>query len=89
MLGAAGGFEGRTMTEAGRVRPFGLTAEQHEIIAMARDFAAREITPFVGEWDREKHFPIDVIRRTAALGMAGIYVREDVGGSALSRLDAR
>lgn len=55
---------------------------------MARDFAAREITPHAIEWDQQKHFPIEVIRRTAALGMGGIYVRQDMGGSGLSRLDA-
>ena len=37
---------------------------------------------------RRKHFPVDVMRKAAALGMGGIYVREDVGGSALTRLDA-
>ena len=55
---------------------------------MARDFATKEMAPFALEWDAKKHFPVDVIRRTAALGMGGIYVREDVGGSGLSRLDA-
>src|SRR5262249_29158719 len=44
--------------------------------------------PKAAEWDETKHFPVDVIREAAALGFAGIYVREDVGGSALSRLDA-
>jgi len=69
-------------------RPFTLTQEQSEISAMARDFAANELAPHAVEWDQRKHFPLDVIRRTAALGMGGIYVREDVGGSGLSRLDA-
>ncbi len=55
---------------------------------MARDFAANELSPHAVEWDQCKHFPLDVVRRTAALGMGGIYVREDVGGSGLSRLDA-
>jgi alkylation response protein AidB-like acyl-CoA dehydrogenase len=77
-----------TMSEAGKGKPFALSEEQQEISAMARDFAAREMAPFAVEWDREKYFPGAVIRRTAALGMGGIYVREDVGGSALSRLDA-
>ncbi len=40
------------------------------------------------EWDDKKHFPVDVIRETAALGIGGIYIREDVGGSGLTRFDA-
>jgi len=39
-------------------------------------------------WDEQRHFPVDVMRAAAALGMGGIYVREDVGGSGLTRLDA-
>ena len=40
------------------------------------------------EWDADKHFPVDVLREAAELGMAAIYCREDVGGSGLRRLDA-
>ena len=69
-------------------RPFSLTQEQLDISAMARDFGAKELAPHAVDWDQRKHFPLDVIRRTAALGIGGIYVREDVGGSGLSRLDA-
>jgi alkylation response protein AidB-like acyl-CoA dehydrogenase len=67
---------------------FELGEEQLAIRAMAEEFAAERIAPFALEWDREKYFPVDVIRECAALGMAGIYVREDVGGSGLTRLDA-
>ena len=48
----------------------------------------RRLLPHALEWDEKKHFPVDVIRETAPLGMGAIYVREDVGGSALSRFDA-
>lgn len=67
---------------------FTLTEEQRAIREMARDFAAERLAPNAIEWDQTKHFPIDVIRETASLGMAGIYTREDLGGSGLSRLDA-
>ena len=40
------------------------------------------------EWDETNHFPTDVLREAAELGMAAIYCREDVGGSELRRLDA-
>jgi len=67
---------------------FALTDEQRAIEEMARDFAARNLAPKAIEWDETGHFPEDVVRSVGALGLAGIYVREDVGGSNLSRLDA-
>jgi alkylation response protein AidB-like acyl-CoA dehydrogenase len=66
---------------------FGLTPDQSAIQHMARDFAAGEIAPHAVAWDQAHHFAIDVVRQAAALGMCGIFVREDAGGSGLSRLD--
>lgn len=67
---------------------FELTEDQIAIRDMARAFAREEIAPYALEWDEAHHFPIPTLKAAAALGMAGIYVRDDVGGSALSRLDA-
>jgi hypothetical protein len=67
---------------------FALSDEQLAIQEMARNFAAQELAPYAAEWDEKKRFPVDVIRKSAALGLAGIYTREDVGGSGLGRLDA-
>ena len=67
---------------------FSLTSDQLAIRNMASEFAAEKLAPKAIEWDQNKHFPINVMREAAALGMAGIYVREDVGGSGLTRLDA-
>ncbi len=67
---------------------FDLTGDQRAIQEMARAFAEDRVAPHALEWDREKRFPSDVIRETGPLGLGGIYVRDDVGGSALSRLDA-
>ncbi|MDJ1158948.1 isobutyryl-CoA dehydrogenase [Chelatococcus sp. SYSU_G07232] len=67
---------------------FALTEEQIAIRDMARGFADEKLAPEAVRWDEEKHFPVDVMREAAALGMGGVYVREDVGGSGLSRLDA-
>ena len=55
---------------------------------MARAFAAEVFAPHAIEWDEAKHFPVAEMRKAAALGMGGVYIAEDVGGSALSRLDA-
>lgn len=67
---------------------FALDEEQIAVRDMARAFAAEKIAPHALRWDEEKHFPVDVMREAAALGMGGIYIRDDVGGSGLTRLDA-
>jgi len=67
---------------------FSLTDDQRAIEDAARAFADAELAPNSARWDEEKHFPAEVLRKAAELGFAGLYVREDVGGSALSRLDA-
>uniref|UniRef100_H9G4C1 Acyl-CoA dehydrogenase family member 8 n=1 Tax=Anolis carolinensis TaxID=28377 RepID=H9G4C1_ANOCA len=65
----------------------GLTEEQKEFQKVAFDFAAKEMAPHMAEWDEKEIFPVETIRRAAQLGFGGIYVRPDVGGSGLSRLD--
>ena len=67
---------------------FDLTQDQQAIWDAAHAFAAAELAPHSARWDEDKHFPVDVLRQAASLGFAGIYVREDVGGSGLGRLDA-
>ena len=67
---------------------FELTEDQAAIRDMALSFARDELAPNAVEWDQKKHFPTDTLRATGELGMGGIYVSEDHGGSALSRLDA-
>ncbi len=67
---------------------FELTEEQRAIEAMARKFAAEKLKPFAAEWDAKEVFPVATLREAAALGFAGIYVKADVGGSEMSRLDA-
>jgi hypothetical protein len=67
---------------------FDLTDDQRAIEDAARAFAEAELAPHSARWDEEKHFPVDVLKKAAELGFAGLYVQEDVGGSALSRLDA-
>ncbi|MGD9806318.1 MAG: acyl-CoA dehydrogenase family protein [Hyphomicrobiaceae bacterium] len=66
---------------------FALTEEQAAIQETALAFARERIAPGASEWDEKGIFPIDVIRETAALGMAAIYVDAEKGGSGLSRLD--
>lgn len=65
-----------------------LTDEQSALRDAAQSFADDKLAPKAIEWDAESYFPVDVLREAAALGLGGIYIAEDVGGSALSRLDA-
>jgi alkylation response protein AidB-like acyl-CoA dehydrogenase len=67
---------------------FELSEERRAIQDMARSFAAERMAPQAGEWDREQIFPVETLREAAALGFGGLYVRDDVGGSGLGRLDA-
>jgi alkylation response protein AidB-like acyl-CoA dehydrogenase len=67
---------------------FELSSEQRAFQATARQFARDEIMPQARDWDESEVFPVEALRKAATLGFGGIYVKEDVGGSALSRLDA-
>ncbi len=67
---------------------FELTEDQTLIQDAARKFAEDRLKPFAAEWDEKKHFPVDVLKESAEMGFAGIYTRDDVGGSGMSRVDA-
>ncbi|MBX3520466.1 MAG: acyl-CoA dehydrogenase family protein [Xanthobacteraceae bacterium] len=67
---------------------FELSSEQQAFRDAAKAFAREEMMPRAREWDEKSIFPVEQLRAAAALGFGGIYVKEDVGGSALSRLDA-
>jgi len=67
---------------------FSLGEEQIAVRDMARAFADDVFAPNALAWDEAKHFPVAEMRKAAELGMGGVYISEDVGGSGLSRLDA-
>lgn len=67
---------------------FALNDDQIAVRDMAREFAAEKIAPHAIKWDEDKFFPLDTMREAAVLGMGGVYIRDDVGGSALTRFDA-
>jgi len=66
---------------------FGLDNDERVIADTAAAFADKRLAPYALEWDASNHFPVDVLREAAELGMAAIYCREDVGGTGLRRLD--
>ncbi|WP_141014702.1 acyl-CoA dehydrogenase family protein [Nocardioides sambongensis] len=61
--------------------------ETRAVVQAVRKFAESELAPHAIAWDRDKHFPVDVIKRAGELGLGGIWIAEDVGGSGLTRLD--
>ncbi|XP_072342964.1 isobutyryl-CoA dehydrogenase, mitochondrial isoform X1 [Scyliorhinus torazame] len=65
----------------------GLSDDQKGFQKVAFSFALNEMAPHMAEWDQKEHFPVEVMRKAAQLGFGGIYVRPDVGGSGLSRVD--
>ncbi len=60
---------------------FDLTQDQREIQALTRDFAQAEIDPHAAQWDREHHFPRELLGKLAELGLMGVCVPEEYGGA--------
>src|SRR4051794_34325442 len=60
---------------------FELSEEHQAFRKVVRDFAEREIGPHAEEWDREHHFPVDVVLKMGELGLFGLIFPPEVGGS--------
>ena len=67
---------------------FALSEDQTAIQDMARTFAADRLAPNAAEWDEKAHFPKDIYREAATLGLAAMYTGEQHGGSGLGRMEA-
>jgi len=67
---------------------FDLTEDQRAFQETAQEFARSEWLPHAPGWDAREEFPVEALRAAATLGFAGIYVRDEFGGSGLTRLDA-
>ena len=66
----------------------GLSADQANFYQVAREFADNELRPFASEWDEKSLFPVKTFEKFGEMGFAGIVVRDDLGGSGLSRVDS-
>lgn len=64
-----------------------LSEDQLALAETALDFAEEHLAPHAVAWDRDRHFPVDTLRKGAGLGLGGVYVREESGGSGLTRAD--
>src|SRR5688572_14092469 len=67
---------------------FQLSEEQRSFQQLAREFADNEMAPFAKEWDEKLIFPIATLKKAASLGLAAIYVSDEVGGTNLTRFDS-
>lgn len=67
---------------------FALSEESRAIFDMAREFGAEHIAPYAQDWEAAGTIPRALWEKVADLGLGGVYVSEDYGGSGLSRLDA-
>ena len=67
---------------------FSLSQEQISIKEMAKSFSESELMPYASDWDQKEFFPIEVLKKSAEIGLASIYVDEKFGGSGLDRLSA-
>ena len=63
---------------------FDLTEDQLMIQQMVKDFAEKEIRPNVNLWDKEEIFPVDVMKKMGELGLLGIFIPQEYGGSGVS-----
>jgi butyryl-CoA dehydrogenase len=61
--------------------PFELSREHEEFRQVVRDFAEKEIAPHAASWDREHHFPTDVVQKMGDLGLMGLTAPEEFGGA--------
>lgn len=60
---------------------FELSSEHEQFRRTVRDFAEKEIAPKAAQWDRDHHFPVDVVQKMGALGLFGLTAPEEYGGA--------
>ncbi len=63
---------------------FGLNENQKMIAQMVRDFTEKEVKPYLNKWDDEEYFPVETMKKLGELGLLGIYIPEEYGGSGFS-----
>ena len=67
---------------------FGLTEDQVALRDTVYEFTVNEFRPFMREWDKNEHFPADVLRKSSQLGFGGLFVSSEAGGAGLNRVDS-
>src|SRR5688500_13801129 len=65
---------------------FDVTENQEMIAQMIRDVGAKQIRTYLMEWDERQEFPVDLFRQLGQLGLMGVFVPEQYGGSGFGYL---
>src|SRR3954447_12832271 len=60
---------------------FELSEDHEQFRRTVRDFAEKEIAPHASQWDRDHHFPVDVVKKMGSLGLFGLTAPEQYGGA--------
>jgi butyryl-CoA dehydrogenase len=60
---------------------FALSPEHEAFRRSVREFAEAEVAPYVAQWDKDHHFPVDVVRKMGDLGLFGLTAPEEFGGA--------
>jgi len=60
---------------------FELSREHEEFRRSVREFAEAEIAPHAAQWDKDHHFPTDVVQKMGGLGLMGLTAPEEYGGA--------
>ena len=60
-----------------------MTQDQEDLVAMVHDFCEKKVDPYVDQWDRESHCPMEEVKELMDLGFWGIDVPEEYGGAGL------
>lgn len=66
---------------------FELDEVSRQVVITARDFANQYIRPHVMEWDEAQHFPVEIMHAMGKLGLMGVVVPEEYGGSGMGYLE--
>ncbi len=67
--------------------PFVRTEEQEQLKREIREFAQREITPHVMEWDEANEFPLEVVKKLGSMGLLGVIFPVEYGGAGMGYVD--
>jgi alkylation response protein AidB-like acyl-CoA dehydrogenase len=67
--------------------PFVLTEEQEQLRREVREFAAREIAPFVAQWDDTGEFPLATVKKLGEMGLLGVLFPPEYGGAGMGYVD--
>jgi alkylation response protein AidB-like acyl-CoA dehydrogenase len=62
---------------------FELSKDHEEFRGLVRDFAREQVAPHVAQWDRDEHFPTDLVPKMGELGLFGLNAPEEYGGAGL------